>query len=173
MTEKGTVSLREKLSTLVKKFIKYMDENKTVIFKFEKLAQQAANILKDMKRALEVIFYFEGLGIITRVTEDHLVYVGYKGMIRKLYEYEHDQSLAKITANTELVVSGKQTNVKSYMLGGSLLGNIFYQLIYEKETTTKSSVEEMTENFMMQQKDLNTKNFVQEILSILTNLGLI
>ena len=31
----------------------------------------------------------------------------------------------------------------------------------------------MTENFMMQQKDLNTKNFVQEILNILTNLGLI
>ena len=31
----------------------------------------------------------------------------------------------------------------------------------------------MVETFMMQQKDLNTKNFVQESLNILTNLGLI
>ena len=131
MAEKGnTVSLREKLGTLVKKFIKYMDENKTMIFKFSELAQQGSNILKDLKRAFEIIFYFEGLGIITRVTEDHLVYVGFKGMIRRLYEYETDPTTIKLTANTEPMVGGKQVNVKSYLLGGSLLGNVFYQLIY-------------------------------------------
>ena len=53
-------------------------------------------------------------------------------MIRKLYEYETDPNAIKINANTEPVVGGKQVNVKSYLLGGSLLGNIFYQLIYEK-----------------------------------------
>ena len=31
----------------------------------------------------------------------------------------------------------------------------------------------MVEAFMMQQKDMNAKNFVQESLNILTNLGLI
>ena len=86
MAEKGlNVSLREKLGTLVKKFIKHMDENKNIIFKFGELAQQGSYILKDIKRAYEIIFYFEGLGIMTRVTEDHLVYVGFKGMIRRLY----------------------------------------------------------------------------------------
>ena len=69
---------------------------------------------------------------MTRVTEDHLVYVGFKGMIRKLYEYETDPNSMKINANTEPLVGGKQVNVRSYMLGGSLLGSIFYQLIYEK-----------------------------------------
>lgn len=52
MAEKAnTVSLREKLGTLVKKFIKHMDESKNIIFKFGELAQQGSNILKDMKRA--------------------------------------------------------------------------------------------------------------------------
>lgn len=58
-------------------------------------------------------------------------------------------------------------------MGGSLLASIFYKLIYEKETIAKSSVEDMVETFMMQQKDLNAKNFVQESLNILTNLDLI
>lgn len=63
--------------------------------------------------------------------------------------------------------------MKGYILGGNLISNIFYSLIYEKGTVIKSSVEEMVEDFMMQQKDLNTKNFVQDSLNILANLGLI
>ena len=59
MAEKSsTLSLREKLGTLVKKFIKHMDENKNIIFKFGELAQQGSNILRDLKKAFEVIFYF-------------------------------------------------------------------------------------------------------------------
>jgi len=53
-------------------------------------------------------------------------------MIRRLYEYETDPNSLRLVANTEPIIGGKQINVKSYMLGGSLLGNIFYQLIYEK-----------------------------------------
>lgn len=64
-------------------------------------------------------------------------------------------------------------SVKGYILGGNLLANIFYKLIYEKETVNKSNVEDMVEAYMMQQKDMNGKNFVQESLNILTNLGLI
>ena len=52
-------------------------------------------------------------------------------------------------------------SVKGYILGGNLLANIFYKLIYEKETVNKSNVEDMVEAFMMQQKDMNGKNFVQ------------
>lgn len=79
----------------------------------------------------------------------------------------------KITANIEPVIGGRPTNIKSYLLGGNLLANVFYQLIYDKDTIPKSSIEDMVESFMMQQKDLNTKNFVQESLNVLSYLGLI
>ena len=183
MSEKITsssVSLREKLGTLVKKLLRYMDDNKNIIFQFSALVQEATNILKDTRRSLEIIYYFEGLGIITRVTEQHVVFVGLRGMIRKLYEYETDPNSLKINASCEVLIkqnediqSNKTMSVKGYILGGNLLANIFYKLIYEKETVIKSNVQDMVEAFMMQQKDMNAKNFVQESLNILTNLGLI
>lgn len=38
---------------------------------------------------------------------------------------------------------------------------------------SKTSIEEIVESFMYQQKDLNLKNFISEILNILTIIGLI
>ena len=150
MSEKITsssVSLREKLGTLVKKLLRYMDDNKNIIFQFSALVQEATNILKDTRRSLEIIYYFEGLGIITRVTEQHVVFVGLRGMIRKLYEYETDPNSLKINASCEVLIkqnediqSNKTMSVKGYILGGNLLANIFYKLIYEKETVIKSNV---------------------------------
>lgn len=64
-------------------------------------------------------------------------------------------------------------NVRSHILGGNLLGSIFYQIIYDRETIPKSTIEDAVEAFMMQQKDLNSKNFVQESLNMLSYLGLI
>ena len=68
-------------------------------------------------------------------------------MIRKLYEYETDPSSLKINASSEVFVkqyedtqSNKTMSVKGYILGGNLLANIFYKLIYEKETVIKSNV---------------------------------
>ena len=98
----SSVSLREKLGTLVKKLIRYMDDNKNIIFHFSLLVSEATNILKDSKRSLEIIYYLEGLGIITRVTEHHVVFVGLRGMIRKLYEYENDPNTPKINAAMEV-----------------------------------------------------------------------
>lgn len=47
MTDKfNTVNLREKIGTLIKKFIRYMDDNKRSIFEFGSLVQEANNILK-------------------------------------------------------------------------------------------------------------------------------
>jgi hypothetical protein len=63
--------------------------------------------------------------------------------------------------------------LRGHLLSGQLLARIFYSLIYQKEATTKSSIEEMVEGFMYQQKDLNLKNFVPEVLNILGIIGLI
>lgn len=54
----GTVSLREKLGTLIRKLLKYMDKYKNTIFNFNYLVEEASNILKDLKRSLEILFYF-------------------------------------------------------------------------------------------------------------------
>ena len=54
----GTVSLREKLGTLLRKLVKYMDKHKNTIFEFNNLVEDATNILKDQKRSLEILFYF-------------------------------------------------------------------------------------------------------------------
>lgn len=128
----GTVSLREKLGTLLRKLVKYMDKHKNTIFEFNNLVEEATNILKDQKRSLEILFYFQGLGIVTRVTEQHVVFVGLRGMIRKLYEYETDSNSARIVTGLERKIGGRQVNIKSYILGGNLLSSIFYTLIYEK-----------------------------------------
>ena len=61
-------------------------------------------------------------------------------MTRKLYEFETDSSNAKITANSDPTLGGKQVNVKSWILGGNLLANIFYQLIYDRNTIPKSTI---------------------------------
>jgi len=63
-------------------------------------------------------------------------------MTRKLYEFETDSSNAKITANLEPTLGGKQVSVKSSLLGGNLLANIFYQLIYDRNAIPKSSIED-------------------------------
>ena len=34
-----------------------------------------------------MIFYFEGLGLIMRISQEHGIFVGFRGMIRKLFEY--------------------------------------------------------------------------------------
>lgn len=99
----SSVSLREKLGTLVKKFVRFMDDNKNIIFNFATLVHEACSILKDFKRSLEILFYFEGLGIITRVTENHVVFVGLRGMIRKLYEYETDPTSTRINTAIEVI----------------------------------------------------------------------
>lgn len=65
-----------------------------------------------------------------RVTEENVVFVGLRGMIRKLYEFETDPASAKIIAMPERVIAGKSMNVKGYILGGNLISNIFYTLIY-------------------------------------------
>lgn len=59
------------------------------------------------------------------------------------------------------------------MLAGQLLVNIFFGLIYQQESTAKSTIEETVEAYVHQQKDFNPKNFVPEVLSILTIIGLI
>jgi len=64
-------------------------------------------------------------------------------------------------------------SLRPQILSGQLLSRIYYNLIYQKEATTKSSIEEMVETFMYQQKDLNLKNFIPEILNILGIIGLI
>ena len=99
----SSVSLREKIGTLVKKLIRYMDDNKNIVFQFATLVTEATNILKEPKRSLEILFYFEGLGIITRVTEHHVVFVGMRGMIRKLYEFETEPNTPKINAAMEVI----------------------------------------------------------------------
>jgi len=63
-------------------------------------------------------------------------------MTRKLYEFETDSLNTKIAANLEPTLGGKQANVKSSLLGGNLLANIFYQLIYDRNTIPKSSIED-------------------------------
>ncbi len=68
---------------------------------------------------------------------------------------------------------GKVTSLRSQLLCGQLLCKIFYSLIYQKDMVTKSSIEDVVETFMYQQKDLNLKNFIPEILNILTIIGLI
>lgn len=73
----------------------------------------------------------------------------------------------------EINILGKNSSLRPQILSGQLLGRIFYNLIYQKDSVPKSSIEEIVESFMYQQKDLNLKNFIPEILNILGIIGLI
>ncbi len=73
--------------------MKHMDDQKNTIFEFNNLLNEGIKIFKENKKALDIIFYFQGLGLIMRISQQHVVYVGFKGMIRKLMEYENNMSL--------------------------------------------------------------------------------
>jgi hypothetical protein len=49
------------------------------------LVQEGTRIFKEYKKALEMIFYFEGLGLIMKISQDHAIFVGFRGMVRKLF----------------------------------------------------------------------------------------
>lgn len=61
-----------------------MDDQKHTIFEMSQLINEGIKIFKDQRRSLDIIFYFEALGLILRVSQDHLLYVGFRGMVRKL-----------------------------------------------------------------------------------------
>lgn len=83
--EKGNIiSTREKLGALIKRFLKYMDDQRNSIFEIATLANEGSKIFKDPRKSLDIIFYFEALGLILRVSPEHLIYVGFRGMVRKL-----------------------------------------------------------------------------------------
>ena len=94
-------------------------------------------------------------------------------MVRKLQEFENNQSVETDLYYEEAIIYGKPTTLRPQILAGQLLSKIFYSLIYQKEAIPKSSIEEMVESFMYQQKDFNLKNFIPEILNILGIIGLI
>jgi hypothetical protein len=56
--DKGTISTREKISALIKRFIKTMDDNKNTIFEISHLLNEGIRIFKDQRKTLDIIFYF-------------------------------------------------------------------------------------------------------------------
>ena len=42
-----------------------------------------------------MIFYLEGLGMLLRISPEHVIYFGFKGMTRKLYEYDNDIAVSR------------------------------------------------------------------------------
>jgi hypothetical protein len=173
MDKGNIISTREKLGALIKRFMKFMDEQKNTIFEISQLANEGSKIFKDPKKSLDIIFYFEAIGLILRISAEHLIYVGFRGMVRKLQEFENNQSVENDVYYEETNLYGKPASLRPQILSGQLLSKIFYSLIYQKEAIPKSNIEEMVESFMYQQKDLNLKNFIPEILNILGIIGLI
>ena len=74
-------------------------------------------------------------------------------------EFENQQTETEIHYE-DVNIGGKSTPLRSQILCGQLLSKIFYSLIYQKDMVTKSSIEDIVETFMYQQKDLNLKNFI-------------
>lgn len=67
--EKGNIiSTREKLGALIKRFLKFMDEQRNAIFEIGTLVNEGSKIFKDAKKSLDIVFYFEALGLIMRVS---------------------------------------------------------------------------------------------------------
>lgn len=68
----------------MKRFLKFMDDQKNTIFETMTLINEGSKIFKDFRKALDIIFFFEALGLILRISSEHVVYVGLRGMVRKL-----------------------------------------------------------------------------------------
>ena len=52
-----TISTREKLGALIKRFLKHMDDHKQQIFEINTLVIEGGRIFKDNRRCLDIIFY--------------------------------------------------------------------------------------------------------------------
>ncbi len=122
---------------------------------------------------MDIILYLEALGLLMRVSQESIIFVGYRGMIRKLYEYEHNLNLEANPRSEEILIEGKKVNVRASYHVSLLFANIFYTLIYVKSSVSKNNIEEMVEYFAMYQKDINLKNFISEMLNILIAFGMI
>ena len=70
--------------------MKFMDDQKRTIFDINSLVNEGSKIFKDQKKGIDIIFYFEALGLILRISSEHVIYVGFRGMIRKLYENDNN-----------------------------------------------------------------------------------
>ena len=85
MDKGNIISTREKLGALIKRFLKLMDEQRHSIFEFNQLLHEGSKIFKDQRKSLDIILYLEALGLILRISPEHLIYVGFRGMVRKLH----------------------------------------------------------------------------------------
>jgi hypothetical protein len=109
-----------------------------------------------------------------RISSEHILYLGFKGMTRKLYESENELPMYRPPKSAEeILLQGKPISIRSYNLASNLIAKVFFTLVYKKDSLSKSSVEDMAEAFVAQQKELNSKNFVPDILTILTALNMI
>ena len=69
---------------------------------------------------------------------EHMIYVGFRGMVRKLLEVENQQN--DDVQYEDANILGKNTALRSQILCGQLLTRIFFSLIYQKDMVTKSSI---------------------------------
>ena len=76
-----------------------------------------------------------------RISPEHMLYIGFRGMVRRLMEYE-DANYEEIQYE-EVTLYGRYTSIKPQLLSGQLLCRVFYGMIYQNEATTKTSIEDL------------------------------
>ena len=171
------ITTREKFGTQVKKCLAYCKDNHKTIFTLDLLLHEIIKILKDFRKALDLLCIYEAMGLITRITSSKYIYTGFRGITSRLIEHQMDpkaQDSSLIPLFEEVVYEGKAISIKSSVIIGSFIANLFFEVIYlGGKITTKSKVEMAVEEFALRHKDINTKNLSQDIQNILIALNFI
>lgn len=79
-----SIATREKFGSLAKKVLRYLYENRTRVHRFQDLIQESQKILKEPKKSIEVICFYEGVGLLTRISADQYIYSGFRGVATRL-----------------------------------------------------------------------------------------
>lgn len=79
---------REKFGTQAKKILSFFRENRTKIHRVEYVVAEVIKILKDFKKAVDIICIYEAMGLLTRISPNNYIYTGFKGVCTRLIDYE-------------------------------------------------------------------------------------
>ena len=168
-----SIATREKFGSLAKKVLRYLYENRTRVHRFQDLVQESQRILKEAKKSIEVICFYEGVGLLTRISTELYVYSGFRGIATRLMEYESNKRRG---AKQHFIQfdEGKSISIRSQLLAGLFFNEVLFGVIFQNgKATSKNHIELMVEDFSASYKDTNTKTFLPDVLNILSMLSFI
>ncbi|CAD8046425.1 unnamed protein product [Paramecium sonneborni] len=172
---------REKLGAQAKKMLKILSDFKGQIIDGYKVILTCRDlVLPDIKKLIELLFIFEGLGFITRISKKRFIYSGLKGMTarilegvefaltRTLYDREH------WLFSEDYIIENKKYSIRQSVYFGLFYQEIITQIFSNQgRMIARDTIEKLVEQLQLTAKEQSSALIINEMASIMTSLNLL